>query len=86
MAVEVHIYPSLCNQLGTEYKIDKEAEFYKIIDLNNNEYGISARLKTIARDNINLEDLLENKSTIALVQQPDTYGWFTVEDADKLQR
>lgn len=82
----MHIYPSLCEQLGTEYKIDKKASFYKIIDLNNNEYGISARLKTIARDNINLEDLLENKSTIALVQQPDTYGWFTVEDVDKLQR
>ena len=83
MAVEVHIYPTLCEQLGTKYKIGKKASFCKIIDLNNDDYGVGARLKTIALSNYKLEDLIANKSTIALVQMPDTYGWFTVEDAAK---
>ena len=81
MVVEVHIYPTLCEQLGTKYKIDKKASFRKIIDLNNDDYGVGARLKAMALSNYKLEDLLENNSTIALVQMADTYGWFTVENA-----
>ena len=70
---------------GNRVQNRKNANFYKIIDLIN-DHGVSARLKTIAMSNDKLECLLENKSTIALVQQPDTYGWFTVEDAAELQR
>lgn len=78
---EVHIYPSLCEQLGTEYKIAKNDNFTKILDLNNDDYGVGARLKSIALQNQALRELLVNKSSIGLVQKPDTYGWFRVEDA-----
>ena len=58
----------------------------KQLDMNNDDHGIGDRLKTIASENHKLKNLLKDKSTIALVQQPDTYGWFTVEDAAKWQQ
>lgn len=85
---EVHIYPQLCEQLGTSYKISKNDLFEKIIDLNNknnnNEYNVAERLKTLAKVDFGLEVILQGSDLVTLVQQPDTYGWFWVRKGNNV--
>ena len=81
---EVHIYPTLCEALGTSYRIPKDGFFTKSIDLTNTENQAGVRLNQMAQSGYypDLEDILDGASAVLLVQQPDTYGWFTVQQED----
>lgn len=82
--VEVHVYPKLCEALGTSYRLPKDGFFTKSIDMTNDENEAGVRLNQMAQSGYypDLEEILEGASTVLLVQQPNTYGWFTVQRED----
>jgi len=73
------MYQTLCEEsLETAYFLPKKQRFTKVLRVDDPDDIVMLRLKSIARQNKKLGQILQISETVSVVQKPNTYGWFDV--------